>query len=125
MKKSNSILKNKNKILSYEINTYKNSSIHKNPFSQYDKELNIFIQDLKSSLENATQTNQSLEKIINNSEQENNSLKDTNKQLIAQFNLCKEQCEKIIKENSEIKYELENKNEEMKTKDENIKKMKF
>ena len=123
MKKSNSILKNKNKILSYEINTYKNSSIHKNPFSQYDKELNIFIQDLKSSLENATQTNQSLEKIINNSEQENNSLKDKNKQLITQFNLCKEQCEKIIKENSEIKYELENKNEEMKTKDENIKKM--
>ena len=36
LKKANSVLKNQNKILSYEINSYKNSSVYKNPFSQYD-----------------------------------------------------------------------------------------
>ena len=121
--KTNSVLKKQNKILSYEINSYKNSSLYNNPFSQYDKELNTFIQDLKTSLENATQTNQSLENLLNKSEQENNTLKEKNKQLLSNLNKVKEECEKIVKENSQIKFELENKIEEINNKDENIKEM--
>ena len=121
--KTNSVLKKQNKILSYEINSYKNSSLYKNPFSQYDKELNNFIQDLKTSLENVTQTNQSLENLVNKSEQENISLKDKNKQLLSNLNKVKEECEKIVKENSQMKFELENKIEELNAKDENINEM--
>ena len=123
LKKENSILKNQNKILSYEINTYKNSSAYKNPFSQYDKELNNFIQDLKNSLDKATQINQSLEDMYNKSEQENNSLKEKNKQIVYNLNSMKKECEKIVKENSEIKFELENKMTEINTKNENIEQM--
>ena len=123
LKQTNSVLKNQNKMLSYEIDSYKNSSIYKNPFSQYDKELNNFIQDLKTNLENATQANQSLENMFNKSEQENISLKEKNKQLLSNLNNIKEELEKITKENSEIKFELENKNEEINTKDENIAEM--
>ena len=123
LKKANSVLKNQNKILSYEINSYKNSSVYKNPFSQYDKELNNFIQDLKTSLDKATQVNHSLEEMNNKSEKENNSLKEKNKQLLFNLNSIKKECEKIVKENSEIKFELENKISEINTKNENIEQM--
>ena len=123
LKKTNTVLKNQNKMLSYEIDSYKNSSIYKNPFSQYDKELNIFIQDLKTNLENATQANQSLENMYNKSEQENISLKEKNKQLLSNLNNLKNELEKMTKENSEIKFELENKTEEINTKEENINEM--
>ena len=123
LKKTNSVLKNQNKILSYEINSYKNSSVYKNPFSQYDKELNSFIQDLKTSLDNATQANHSLENMYAQSEKENNSLKEKNKQLLSNLNSIKKECEKIVKENSEIKFELENKIGELNAKDENIEQM--
>ena len=122
--KSNNVLKNQNKILSYEINSYKNSSIYKNPFSQYDKELNNFIQDLKTSLDNATQSNQDLKNIISKIEQENQILKNKNKEFISKFNLAKEECEKKAKENSEMKLELEKRNEEINSNDANIKEMK-
>ena len=121
--KTNTVLKKQNKILSYEINSYKNSSLYNNPFSQYDKELNTFIQDLKTSLESATQTNQSLENLFNKSEQENTTLKEKNKQLLSNLNKLKEDYEKIMKENSQIKFELENKIQEVNNKDENIKEM--
>ena len=123
LKKTNSVLKNQNKILSYEINSYKNSSVYKNPFSQYDKELNSFIQDLKTSLDNATQANHSLENMYAQSEKENNSLKEKNKQLLSNLNSIKKECEKIVKENSEIKFELENKIGELNARDENIEQM--
>ena len=121
--KSNAVLKNQNKILSYEINTYKNSSLYKNPFSQYDKELNTFIQDLKNSLENATQTNISMQNMINKSEKENQELKEKNNNLMTNLNNIKDECEKIVKENSQLKFELENKLEEINTKNENINEM--
>ena len=121
--KSNSILKNQNKILSYEINTYKNSSLYKNPFSQYDKELNVFIQDLKSNLEKATQANQSFQNILNQQQQENLELKEKNKTLLSNISTLKDECEKIVKDNSKLKFELENKNEEIINKDENIKEL--
>ena len=103
LKKTNSVLKNQNKILSYEINSYKNSSVYKNPFSQYDKELNSFIQDLKTSLDNATQANHSLENMYAQSEKENNSLKEKNKQLLSNLNSiknAKKSSKKIRKQNS-------------------------
>ena len=43
--KANIELKNKNKILTNEINQYKNSAIYKDPYSQYDTNLNEFIED--------------------------------------------------------------------------------
>ena len=120
--KSNMTLKNKNKILSHEINTYKNSSIYKNPFSQYDKDLNIFIQDLKTSLDNATQTNEELEKIINDTQNENKLLKEKNQELLSNFELVKNECEKMTRENSELKVEIENKIEAIVNKDNNLNK---
>ena len=118
--KSNQDLKNQNKILSHEINSYKNSSLYKNPFTQYDKDLNIFIQDLKTSLENATQNNQDLENIINNIQKENKILNDKNQKYATNFELAKKECEKLAKENSELKVDLENKTEEINKKDNNL-----
>ena len=120
--KSNMALKNKNKILSHEINTYKNSSIYKNPFTQYDKDLNTFIQDLKASLDNAAQMNEELETIINNTQEENKQLKEKNQELLNNFELVKNECEKMTRENSELKVELENKIEDMINKDKNLNK---
>ena len=120
--KSNMALKNKNKILSHEINTYKNSSIYKNPFTQYDKDLNVFIQDLKASLDNAAQMNEELETIINNTQEENKQLKEKNQELLNNFELVKNECEKMTRENSELKVELENKIEDMINKDKNLNK---
>ena len=119
--KSNMALKNKNKILTHEINTYKNSSIYKNPFSQYDKDLNVFIQDLKNSLDNATQNNEELEKIITDKQNENKILKDKNQEVLENFELLKTECEKMTRENSELKVELENKLEEIINKDNDLK----
>ena len=107
--KSNQALKNQNKILEHEINSYKNSSIYKDPFSEYDKDINNYIHDLKSSLEQTTQINQELENIINNTEKENIILSEKNEELLSNFELAKNECEKMAKENSELKVELENK----------------
>ena len=121
--KTNQDLKNQNKILTHEINSYKKSSIYKNPFTQYDKDLNIFIQDLKTGLENATQSNQEFENIINNTQKENKVLNEKNDELLANFELAKDECEKMAKENSELKVELENKIEEIKEKENNLNKL--
>ena len=62
--KANLDLKNKNKILQNEINQYKNSAIYKSPYSQFDNNLNEFIQDLKNSLDNGQISNNELQEII-------------------------------------------------------------
>ena len=121
--KSNMALKNKNKILTHEINTYKNSSIYKNPFTQYDQDLNAFIQDLKLSLDNATQNNEELENIIISTQNENKMLSSKNKELISNFELAKNECEKMTKENSELKVELENRLEEINVCESNVKEL--
>ena len=121
--KSNMALKNKNKILTHEINTYKNSSIYKNPFTQYDQDLNAFIQDLKISLDNATKNNEELENIIIKTQNENKLLSSKNKELISNFELAKNECEKMTKENSELKVELENRLEEINICENNLKDM--
>ena len=121
--KSNMALKNKNKILTHEINTYKNSSIYKNPFTQYDQDLNAFIQDLKNSLDNATQNNEELENIIISTQNENKLLSSKNKELISNFELAKNECEKMTKENSELKVELENRLEKINICENNVKEL--
>ena len=118
--KSNQALKNQNKILTHEINSYKSSSIYKDPFSEYDKNLNAFIHDLKTSLEQATQTNQELENIITNTQKENKVLSDKNEELLSNFELAKSECEKMTKENSELKVELENKINELNKRENNF-----
>jgi len=121
--KSNMALKNKNKILTHEISTYKKSSIYKNPFTQYDQDLNAFIQDLKNSLDNATQNNEELENIIISTQNENKLLNSKNKELISNFELAKNECEKMAKENSELKVELENRLEQVTVFENNVKDM--
>ena len=121
--KSNMILKNQNKILSHEINTYKNSSLYNNPYNQNDRNLNTFIQELKNCLDNATQNNEELENIITNTQEENQELSNKNKQLLSNFDLAKNECQKMAKENSELKVELENKNEEINNNESNIKEL--
>ena len=119
--KSNMILKNQNKMLSHEINTYKNSSLYNNPYNQNDRNLNAFIQELKNCLDNATQNNEDLENIITNTQEENQELSNKNKQLLSNFELAKNECQKMAKEISELKVELENKNEEINNNENNIK----
>ena len=121
--KSNMILKNQNKMLSHEINTYKNSSLYNNPYNQNDKNMNAFIQELKNCLDNATQNNEELENIITNIQEENQELSNKNKQLLSNFELAKNECQKMAKENSELKVELENKNDEISNNENNIKEL--
>ena len=124
LQKSNQALKNRNKILTHEINSYKNNSIYKDPFSECDKDLNNYIQDLKTSLENATQSNEELETIINNTQKENKILNEKIQELLSNFEMAKNECEKMAKENSELKVELENKLEETNNNEDNLNKLK-
>ena len=101
--KSNLDLKNKNKILQNEINQYKNSAIYKSPYSQFDNNLNEFIQDLKNSLDNAQISNNELQEIIKKSIRINEKLTNSNNDLIHSYEITKEEFERATKENSELK----------------------
>jgi len=123
--KANIDLKNKNKILTNEINTYKNSSVYKNPYSQFDNNLNEFIQDLKTSLENAQMSNKELIETINNIQEDKKKLTNSNVQVLNNYENIKNEYEKIIKENSELKTSNEikdNKIENLTINIENLKK---
>ena len=101
--KSNLDLKNKNKILQNEINQYKNSAIYKSPYSQFDNNLNEFIQDLKNSLDNAQISNNELQEIIKKVQESNEKLTNSNNDLIHSYEITKEEFERATKENSELK----------------------
>ena len=101
--KSNLDLKNKNKILQNEINQYKNSAIYKSPYSQFDNNLNEFIQDLKNSLDNAQISNNELQEIIKKVQESNEKLTNSNNDLIHNYEITKEEFERVTKENSELK----------------------
>ena len=101
--KSNLDLKNKNKILQNEINQYKNSAIYKSPYTQFDNNLNEFIQDLKNSLDNAQISNNELQEIIKKVQESNEKLTNSNNDLIHSYEITKEEFERATKENSELK----------------------
>ena len=101
--KANLDLKNKNKILLNEINQYKNSAIYKSPYTQFDNNLNAFIQDLKNSLDNAQMSNNELQEIVKNVQESNEKLTNSNHDLIHNYEITKEEFEKVTKENSELK----------------------
>jgi chromosome segregation ATPase len=101
--KSNLDLKNKNKILQNEINQYKNSAIYKSPYSQFDNNLNEFIQDLKNSLDNGQISNNELQEIIKKVQESNEKLTNSNNDLIHSYEITKEEFERATKENSELK----------------------
>ena len=101
--KSNLDLKNKNKILQNEINQYKNSAIYKSPYSQFDNNLNEFIQDLKNSLDNAQMSNNELQEIVKKVQESNEKLTNSNNDLIHSYEITKEEFERATKENSELK----------------------
>ena len=109
--KANIDLKNKNKILTNEITQYKNSAIYTSPYSQFDQNVNKFIQDLKTSLENAQLSNQELIKTVNHTNSQSDKLAKANNELIQNFELIKKEYENAIKENSELKAVLLNKND--------------
>ena len=101
--KANLDLKNKNKILLNEINQYKNSAIYKSPYTQFDNNLNEFIQDLKNSLDNAQMSNNELQEIVKKVQESNEKLTNSNNDLIHNYEITKEEFEKVTKENSELK----------------------
>ena len=101
--KANLDLKNKNKILLNEINQYKNSAIYKSPYTQFDNNLNEFIQDLKNSLDNAQMSNNELQEIVKKVQESNEKLTNSNNDLIHNYEITKEEFEKVTKDNSELK----------------------
>jgi chromosome segregation ATPase len=109
--KANIDLKNKNKVLNNEISQYKNSPIYKDPYSQYDQNMNKFIQDLKTSLENAQLSNQELIDTVNKTNTQCEKLSQANTELISNFENAKKEYESVIKENSELRALILNRND--------------
>ena len=111
--KANIELKNKNKILTNEINQYKNSAIYKDPYSQYDTNLNEFIEDLKRSLEQSQQSNSELQELVENTNKNCDNLSKSNAGLVKNFEICKNEYEKLTKDNSELKAFIQIRNKEI------------
>ena len=109
--KANIDLKNKNKVLNNEISQYKNSPIYKDPYSQYDQNMNKFIQDLKTSLENAQLSNQELIDTVNKTNTQCEKLSQANTELLSNFENAKKEYESVIKENSELRALILNRND--------------
>ena len=100
--KTNLDLKNKNNILESEIEHYKNNPIYKDPFTQYDSNLNKYIEELKNALDNSQMSNNELREIISKLQNSNEDLSEANMELIRNYELTKEELEKSIKENSNL-----------------------
>lgn len=111
--KANIELKNKNKILTNEINQYKNSAIYKDPYSQYDTNLNEFIEDLKRSLEQSQQSNSELQELVEKTNKNCDNLSKSNAGLVKNFEICKNEYEKLTKDNSELKAFIQIRNKEI------------
>ena len=100
--KTNLDLKNKNNILESEIEHYKNNPVYKDPFTQYDSNLNKYIEELKNALDNSQMSNNELREIIAKLQKSNEDLSEANMELIRNYELTKEELEKSIKENSNL-----------------------
>ena len=111
--KANMELKNRNKILTNEINQYKNCAIYKNPYSQYDTNLNQFIEDLKTSLEQSQMTNFEMQELVEKANKNSDLLTKSNQELIKNFEICKSEYEKLTQDNSELKAIIQNRNIEI------------
>lgn len=111
--KANMELKNRNKILTNEINQYKNSAIYKNPYSQYDTNLNQFIEDLKTSLEQSQMSNFEMQELVEKANKNSELLTKSNQELIKNFEICKNEYEKLTQDNSELKAIIQNRNIEI------------
>ena len=111
--KANMELKNRNKILTNEINQYKNCAIYKNPYSQYDTNLNQFIEDLKTSLEQSQMSNFEMQELVEKANKNSELLTKSNQELIKNFEICKSEYEKLTQDNSELKAIIQNRNIEI------------
>ena len=100
--KTNLDLKNKNNILESEIEQYKNNPVYKDPFTQYDSNLNKYIEELKHALDNSQMSNNELREIIAKLQKSNEDLSEANMELIRNYELTKEELENSIKENSNL-----------------------
>ncbi len=96
-------LKNKNNILESEIKHYKNNPVYKTPYTQYDSNLNNFIEELRNALDNTQMSNNELREVILKLQNSNENLSDSNLELIRNYEITKEELEKVIKENSNLK----------------------
>ena len=101
--KTNLDLKNKNNILESEIEHYKNNPVYKDPFTQYDSNLNKYIKELKHALDNSQMSNNELREIISKLQNSNEDLSEANMELVRNYELTKEELEKSINENSNLK----------------------
>ena len=101
--KTNLDLKNKNNILESEIKHYKNNPVYKTPYTQYDSNLNNFIEELRNALDNTQMSNNELREVILKLQNSNEKLSDSNLELIRNYEITKEELEKVIKENSNLK----------------------
>ena len=121
LKKSIKSYKDRIKMLTHELKTYKKSNIYKETFTQYDKNLNEFIQDLKDSLEQTSKYNEELEDKINNMKNEKQIILQKNEDLVSNLELAKKEFSKIAKESSKLKVKLENNVKLINEKDNTIK----
>jgi hypothetical protein len=109
LNKSNLDLKNQNKILQYEIEVLQNSNTNNlGSHSNFDHNMNNFIEGLKNSLNSCQMSNKELGDIIENLQKKNSDLTNENNLLREQSVIMKSEIETIKKKFCELKLINEN-----------------
>ena len=109
LNKSNLDLKNQNKIMQYEIEVLQNSNTNNfSPNSNFDHNMNNFIEGLKNSLNSCQMSNKELGDIIENLQKKNSDLSNESNLLREQSVIMKSEIETIKKKFCELKLINEN-----------------
>jgi hypothetical protein len=110
LNKSNLDYKNQNKIMQYEIEVLQNSNLNNNygMNSNFDHNVNNFIEGLKNSLNSCQMSNKELGDIIENLQKRNSDLISENNLLKEQFSIVKNELDALKKKFCELKVINEN-----------------
>lgn len=111
--KTNLDLRNTNKILQDEIEAYKNSSVYKSPYSQYDLNLNEFISNIKQALNTSQMANIELQDIVFQTQKKAETLSKANNEIIKHYETIKTEYEIKTKEVSELRVIIGNKDQKI------------
>ena len=110
LNKSNLDYKNQNKILQYEIEVLQNSNLNNNYVmnSNFDQNVNNFIEGLKNSLNSCQMSNKELGEIIDVLQKRNSDLNNENNLLKEQSSIVKNELDALKKKFCELKVINEN-----------------
>lgn len=101
LNKSNLDLKNLNHVYEIELNSYKNKSSAM-PFSQYDNNVNVFIDTLKTSLNTSQMSNRELNDIFILLREENVRLSTNNQKITDQMSKFQKENDETYDKNKDI-----------------------